>query len=225
MTIHSFRLVPAAITLLTILAFSPFAQAQKEIPPPQGKGRVVVVASGASGPEHYETVSRAIAQLGYDVVLFDGNAMEGTRGAALKTAIDKAQQMPHALPGKVGLVGFSLGGAVSLGYGSLWPDQVAVDIVWYPATSPFKDIPGFVAKIKVPVLMFAGESDKYKDCCLIGTAHALADAAVAAKQPLELVTYPKTDHDFVEGGRHYNPQSYKDAFDRTAAKLKEFLSN
>ena len=68
-----------------------------------------------------------------------------------------------------------------MGYGTLWPDQVAVDIVWYPATSPFKDIPAFAARIKVPVLMFAGESDKYKDCCLIGTAHAMADAAAVAK--------------------------------------------
>jgi len=223
MTIHSLRLAPAV--LLAILAVTPFAHAQKEIPPPQGKGRVVVVASGASGPEHYETVSRAIAQLGYDVVLFDGNAMEGTHGAALKTAIEQAQQMPHALPGKVGLVGFSLGGGISLGFGTMWPDQVAVDIVWYPATSVFKDIPGFAARMKVPVLMFAGESDTYKNCCLIGTAHTIADAAAAAKQPFELVTYPKTDHDFVEGGSHYNSKSYKDAFDRTAAKLKEFLSD
>ena len=89
----------------------------------------------------------------------------------------------------------------------------------------FKDIPGFVAKMKVPVLMFAGESDKYKNCCLIGTAHAFADAAAAAKLPFELVTYPKTDHDFVDGGSHYSPQSYKDALDRTAAKLKEFLGS
>jgi dienelactone hydrolase len=211
--------------MLVIIAISPLAQAQKEIPPPQGKGRVVVVASGASGPEHYETVSRAIAQLGYDVVLFDGNAMEGTHGAALKTAIQQAQQMPNALPGKVGLVGFSLGGGISLGFGSMWSDQVAVDIVWYPATSVFHDIPGFASRIKVPVLMFAGESDTYKNCCLIGTAHTIADAAAAANQPFELVTYPKTDHDFVEGGSHYNPKSYKDALDRTAAKLKEFLAN
>ena len=61
------------IAMLAIFSVSPFARAQKEFPPPQGKGRVVVVSSGASGPEHYETVSRAIAQLGYDVVLFDGN--------------------------------------------------------------------------------------------------------------------------------------------------------
>ena len=45
--------------------------------------------------EHYETVSKAIAALGYDVVLYDGNAMEGTKGAALKDAIPQALQTPQ----------------------------------------------------------------------------------------------------------------------------------
>ena len=225
MTILSLRLAPAVLAILAIIAVSQSAQAQKEFPPPQGKGRVVVISSGASGPEHYEKVSRAIAQLGYDVVLFDGNTMEGTHGAALKTAIQQAQQMPNALPGKVALVGFSLGGGISLAYGTQWPDQVAVAIVWYPLTSVLHDIPGFASRLKVPVLMFAGESDKYKDCCLIGTARSLAAAAAAANQPFELFTYPKTDHDFVDGGSHYNPSAYKDALDKTAAKLKEFLGS
>jgi dienelactone hydrolase len=221
--VRPLHLASAVIATVAILSASPFAAGPKEIPPPQGKGRVVVVSSGASGPDHYETVSRAIAALGYDVVLFDGNAMEGTKGAALKDAIPQALQMPHAIPGKVALVGFSLGGAVSLGYGPLWPDQVAVVIVWYPATSVFKDIPGFASRLAVPVLMFAGESDTYKDCCLIATARTIGAAAAAAGKPFDLFTYPKTDHDFVQGGSHYNPAAYKDAFDKTAAKLKEFL--
>jgi dienelactone hydrolase len=215
----------AFIAIVAIITMAPSAQAQKEIAPPQGKGRVVLISSGASGPDHYETVSRAIAALGYDVVLYDGNSMEGTRGAALKDAIPQALRMPHALPGKVALVGFSLGGGISLAYGTQWPDQVAVVIVWYPLTSVFKDIPGLASRLKVPVLMFAGESDTYKDCCLIGTARSLGAAATAAGHPFELFTYPKTDHDFVQGGSHYNPTAYKDALDKTAAKLKEFLGN
>ena len=225
MRIRPLHFASAIIATLAIITVSPCAQAQKEFPPPQGKGRVVVVSSGASGADHYETVSRAIAALGYDVVLYDGNAMEGTHGAALKDAIPQALQMPHALPGKVALVGFSLGGGISLAYGTQWPDQVAVVIVWYPLTSVLKDIPGFASRLKVPVLMFAGESDTYKNCCLIGTARSLAAAATAANQPFELFTYPKTDHDFVQGGSHYNPTSHRDAFDRTAAKLKEYLGN
>jgi len=55
------------LAVLAVFAASPFARAQEEFPPPQGKGRLVVVSSGMSGPEHYKTVARAIAQLGYDV--------------------------------------------------------------------------------------------------------------------------------------------------------------
>jgi dienelactone hydrolase len=220
----------AIIATVAIISASPCAQAQKEIPPPQGKGRVVVVSSGAGGVDHYETVSRAIAALGYDVVLYDGSAMEGTHGAALKNAIPQALQMPHALPGKVALVGFSVGGGISLAYGTQWPDQVAVVILWYPVTSVIKDIPGFASRLKVPVLMFAGESDngpssRLKDCCLIGTAHSLAAAATAANQPFDLFTYPGAEHDFVQGEKHYNPAAYTDAFNKMAAKLKESLGN
>jgi dienelactone hydrolase len=211
------------VSILAFMATAPLAQAQQEFPPPQGKGRVVVVISGMSGAAHYETAAREIAALGYDAVLFDGNPMEGTYGDGVKAAIQQAQQMPHALPGKVGLVGFSLGGGLALYYGTQWPDLVAGVVVWYPATTFIKDVPGFASRLKVPVLMFAGEKDKYRDCCLVEKAHLLADAAKASGQPFELVTYPKTEHDFVKGGSHYNPETYSDAMQRTAARLKEYL--
>lgn len=212
--------VVAAVSFLLVVA-----SAQQEFPPPQGKGRVVVVLSGLSGPAHYEPVTREIAQLGYDAVLFDGAAMEGTHGDALKKAIAQAQQMPHALPGKVALVGFSAGGGIGLYYGTQWDDAVTGAVLWYPATTFIKDVPGWAARLKVPVLMFAGEKDKYRDCCLVEKAHALADAAKGNSLPFALITYPKTDHDFVKSGSHYNPKSYADAMQKTAAKLKEYLGN
>lgn len=215
----------SAVAAFICVAASAVAYAQQEFPPPQGKGRVVVVISGMSGPEHYATVSLEIAQLGYDVVLFDGNAMEGTHGEALRAAIPQAQQMPHALPGKVAMVSFSLGGGLSLYYATQWPDLVTGLVAWYPATTFIKDVPGFVERLKVPVLMFAGEKDTYRDCCLITNARALAAAAGAGGHPFELVTYPKTDHDFVKDGAHYNAGSYADAFQRTSARLKEYLPN
>ncbi len=218
-----FSRLAAVVGVLACLAAASVAHAQQEFPPPQGKGRVVVVASGMSGPAHYETVAREIAQFGYDVVLFDGNAMEGTHGDGVKAAILQAQQMPHALPGKVALVGFSLGGGMALYYGTQLADLVVGAVVWYPATTFIKDVPGFVSRLKVPVLMFAGESDTFRGCCLIGQARTLAAAATAGGQPFELITYPKTDHDFVKGGAHYKSESYSDALQRTAAKLKEFL--
>lgn len=215
----SFRRSLIAI-LLAVAACVPYVLAQQEFPPPQGNGRIVVLVSGTAGPKHDKEFAQAIAALGYDVALFDGNKMEGKGLEGIRSAIEQARQMPHAVPGKVALIGLSLGGGLALAYGSLMPNEVAVDIVWYPATGFFSRFPGFARRIRVPVLMFAGESDTYRDCCLISTARAIGAAAATAKVPFELVTYPNTGHDFIVGGSNYNPQSYKDALDRTAARLK-----
>jgi len=120
----------------------------------------------------------------------------------------------------VALVGISLGGGVSLAFGSEWPDLVAVDIVWYPATGLAARLPGFARRMSVPVLMFAGESDHFENCCLIETARAIETSAKASNVPFELVTYPGADHDFIKGGIHYNSAAYEDALNRTAARLK-----
>jgi len=221
---HRLSAIAATAALLAAALIAQPAHAQKEFPPPQGKGRIVLVASGMSGPEHYETVSREIAALGYDVVLFDGNAMENTNGEGLRSAVTQAQQAAHGLPGKLAIVGFSLGGGMALYYGVQLPDTVAGVIAWYPANAFIKNIPGWVDKVKVPVLMFAGEKDNFRDgCCTAQKAHVLEDAGKAGGIQVELVTYPKTDHDFVKDGAHYNPTAYADAFQRTAARLKDLL--
>jgi len=215
-----FRVFSVSAALLVMAVFACCAQAQEEIAPPQGKGHVVVFLSGMAGIKHEKVLAQAISALGYDVVVYDGRAMERSPSITLRTAIQNAQQMPHALPGKVALVGVSLGGGFALAFGSRWPDLVAVDIVWYPATGFVKRIPGFARVITVPVLMFAGESDRYMDCCLIGTARTLAADAATANAPFDLISYPGADHDFVKGGSNYNSAAYTDSLTRTAAKLK-----
>src|SRR5580658_6654741 len=110
------RAVAAFVAVVALLAGGGVVRAQQEFPPPQGNGRVVMVSSGVSGPEHYREVSADIAKLGYDVVLVDGSAEEGTRGAAVKNDIAKALAMPHATAGKVALVGFSAGGGELMYY-------------------------------------------------------------------------------------------------------------
>jgi dienelactone hydrolase len=220
MTKSWFRFVSTATALLASTAFASTAIAQEEIAPPQGKGHVVVFVSGMAGPKHDKALSNDIAALGYDVVVYDGRKMDAGQSDALRAAIDQAQQMPHALPGKVAVVGVSLGGGCSLGFASKWPDLVAQVIVWYPATVFLKRMPDFAARIRVPVLMFAGESDNFMNCCLIKTARSLAADAAVVKAPFDLVTYPGVNHDFIPGGMNYNAAAYKDAFDRTAARLK-----
>jgi dienelactone hydrolase len=218
MSVSSHRLSCAVV--LAALVLAPHAFGQQEFPPPQGKGHVVVLVSGTAGPKHDKAFAQDIAALGYDVTVFDGNKILATGAEGLRSAIEQARQMPHALAGKVALIGLSLGGGVALAYGSQMPNEVAVDIVWYPATGFYLRLPGYASRFKVPVLMFAGESDSFKNCCLISTARTIAADAVAVKAPFELVTYPGTDHDFIVGGSNYQPESYKDALGRTAARLK-----
>jgi dienelactone hydrolase len=223
---HRNRYTALSLALFLALAMiAGTARAQEEYPPPQGKGRLVVVASGASGLPFYRGMAQQIAQLGYDAVLFDGNAMEGTQGAGLKTAIEQAIHMPHALPGRLALVGFSLGGGMELFYGTTHADAIAGAVLWYPATGFIHDDAGWASRLQVPVLMFAGEDDTYRNCCLIDSAHKLAAAASAAGKPFELVTYPHTQHDFIPGSASYNPQSYQDALQRMAARLKQYFGS
>ena len=215
------------MTLAVVSMASTFkAKAQQEFAPPAGKGRVVVAVSGAMGTGAYEFAAKKIAAMGYDVFLLNGKDMVGDKGAGLKAAIDKAPQSSHALPGKVAAIGFSLGGGQVLGYAPSWPDQVAVVIVMYPLTSVYKDISATVNRIKVPVLMFAGEADNFKDCCRIETARAIASTATANQIPLELVTYPGVGHDFVvERMPTYNASAAADAWAKTEAKLKQYVGD
>src|SRR5580698_5335056 len=209
------RFAPA-IAATALLAACAVVSAQQEFPPPQGKGPVVVVASGISGPEHYKKIASDIAALGYDAVLFDGSAM--------RSAIVQAQQMPHALPGKVAIVGFSAGGGEAVIYATGWPDLVTGVIAWFPATSVIHNVPRWVDHLQVPVLLFAGEKDHYRDnCCTADSDRALAAAAKAAGKPVDLYTYPKAEHDFSRGGIHYNAEADADAFQKTADKLKAIL--
>jgi len=220
MTISSLRFVQIAAWLLATALFIPPAFGQEEIAPPQGKGHVVVFVSGMDGPKHNKALSDAIAALGYDVYVCDGREIAKMPGPNLRAAIQAAQKSEHALPGKVALVGVSLGGGYALAFGSEWPDVVAADIVWYPATGFAARLAGFARRISVPVLMFAGESDHFQNCCLIETARAIETAAKANNAPFELVTYPGADHDFMKGGSNYNSAAYEDALNRTAIKLK-----
>jgi len=213
----------AIIGVLTCLTAASIARAQQEFPPPQGKGRVVVLAAGTSGPGHYTTVAREIAELGYDVVLFDGNEMAGTTGDGVKTDIIEAQQMPHALPGKVALVGFSMGGGMYLYFATQWPDLVAGAVIWCPVNSFIHDVPGFANRLKVPVLMFVPAKDR--SCCTVDLDKALATASTAAGKQFKLVVYPDASHDFVKGEDGYNPKDYSDAFKRMADILKDYLGS
>ena len=201
---------------------------QKEYVPKAGTGRVVVVVSGQTGASNYTSISQDFADAGYYTVLVDGNDLwikGGGGGKLLLGVIERAQASPHALPGKVGVVAFSLGGAVGLTYATRMPEHVATVVVMYPLTNFIKEPGDFVGKIKVPVLMLAGTADTYKSCCVIEKARELADAA--RKNPdvaplFVLHEYEGADHGFNMNTSHQRAL-VADSRDRAIAQLRQYL--
>jgi len=221
-----FSRVAVIVAVVAFLVTVPAARAQQEFPPPQGMGRLVVLASGLSGPEHYKEVAADIAKLGYDVVLFDGNGEENTQGKGVKRDIDKARTMPHALPGKVALVGFSLGGGMDLYYGTQLSEDVAGVVVWFPANAFIKDLQGIANRLQVPLVVLAGGKDHYRDnCCTADKDSTLQQAAKSDGKSFDLTVYPDANHDFSKGGNNYNSKDYADGLQHTADALKTYLGN
>jgi dienelactone hydrolase len=208
---------------------------QKEYEPAKGKGRVVVVVTGHTGPGNYANVAEDFAEQGYYAVLVDGNdfwikggggEIKGGGGETLlKGVITRSQQSPHALPGKVAVVGFSLGGASTLTYATRMPELVSAVVVYYPRTDYITNPENFVSQIRVPTLMFAGGRDTYRNCCRIETARKLADAAKKSegKVMLEVVEYPDAAHGWnIRSSRAYREDYTADGFRRTLSHLRQY---
>jgi dienelactone hydrolase len=201
---------------------------QQEYEPPKGKGRVVVVVSGHSGPGNYAYIAKDFAKQGYYAVLVDGNdfwVKSGGSEALLNGVITRSQQSPHALPGRVAVVGFSRGGASTLTYATRMQELVSAVVVYYPATQHITNPDNFVSEIKVPTLMFAGGRDTYKNCCRIETARKLADAAKKSegKVMLEVFEYPDAEHGFtIKSSKAWSPTDAADAFRRTLSHLRKY---
>jgi dienelactone hydrolase len=220
------------LTVGVLAAVSLAAQSQslkrEEFPPVQGKGAVVVVVSGASGTANYRETATRLSVLGYFAVLIDGSSIykryppAGFDGPGqLQSVMADAVASPRALPGKVALMGFSIGGAAVLVHGAPMKDQVAAVVAYYPAiTSLGPDMNPLASRLRVPVLLIAGEQDRYTDCCLIESMKALA--AATKSEPFELLTYPASGHGFnlEETQFAYVAQDAADAWLKATTYLK-----
>ena len=197
--------------------------------PTGGKGAIVIVVSGASGPTLYRDYSAKLAQLGYYAVLVDGNDIlirSGpagvTEGAAnLRKLISESQMAPEAIAGKVALVGFSIGGGGVLLHGAPLKDLVSGIVAYYPSiTRGGPDYTARASEMQVPILILAGEQDRYNNCCLVESMRSLDAAAKARGASLELVIYPQADHGFNLATPNFRAADSDDAW----AKARAFLT-
>ncbi len=211
----------------------PDGPAQTAHAPANGKGPIVIVISGQTGPASYQSYAAELAKLGYYAVLLDGKDVLNpalTGPAALKAAIERAQRAPSAAPGKVAVIGFSLGGGGALYTAASMPELVSMVVAYYPYTRTWSDKVGVLAKrLQVPVLVLAAQRDRYQNCCLVETAQALEASAKEAGAKFELVIYPDADHGFnLSTGPRGEPMSGyrrnddRDAWRRTTEMLRQY---
>jgi dienelactone hydrolase len=140
------------------------------------------MVSGNSGAKHYAAEAQKIADLGYYVLLFDIRNRDAESPRGMRAAVEKTLSL--GFPGKVAVVGYSLGGLPSLAFAPQWPELVTGVVVWYPATTWHMEVifRGISAwNNTMPVLMLAGENDDY-GCCNFPHALKVQQAAELAKK-------------------------------------------
>ena len=78
-------------------------------------------------------------------------------------------------------------------------------------------------------MVLAGGIDRYNECCVVESMHAMEAAAKASKAKFELVVYPEANHGFnLETGASgepvhaYRPDDAHDAWFRTVEMLKQY---
>lgn len=231
----AFLLLPAFAGGGVFTAPSPDGPAQTVFAPAGGSaGPVVLVLSGRSGPELYRAFAEDICSLGYYTVLLDGNDMinaEHTGQANFAKALERTRHAQGALPGKVAVIGFSLGGGGALNHATCLPENVSMVVAYYPFTRTWAKNPGGLAKrFQVPVLLLQGTRDHQdNDCCVVETARALEAEARAQNATFELVVYPDAEHGFnlardAQGKtlKAYREGDAKDAWKRTVEMLKRW---
>jgi len=220
-------LVISLVVALTWSCATTGGLSQKAYDPPSGRGPIVILLSGASGMNVvYNSYAAEVARLGYYAVLLDGNDFQAIYGKSaaddLRRVIERAQSSAKALPGKAAVIGFSRGGGGALTHAARMPDLVSAVVAYYPATSFVSDMRAFAAKFQVPVLVLAGERDRYHNCCLIESMRAMEAAAKEGGAPFELVVYPNAGHGFTwVNTPAYRPEDSADAWQRTKKMLSQ----
>jgi dienelactone hydrolase len=201
--------------------------AYTEFVPSAGQGQLVVVLSGAFGPQAYTFFPAELARLGYYAVLFAGTDFGSQATGArdnLQQIILRAQHSPHAIQGKVVVIGFSAGGGAALTYATSMPDLVSLVVAYYPATSAIPDKGDVISRWEVPTLVFAGDADNnINRCCMIDTIRTMAGSARDRGAPVDLVVYHGADHDFILAGPRLKKGAADDAWQRTLAALHQHL--
>ena len=205
--------------------------------PPQGNGPGVVVIQEWWGlVDHIKDVCNRFAGEGFVALapdLYHGKTTKSPDEAAkllMELRIDEAEKdlsgavqylLEHdaTTSQKVGVVGFCMGGALSL-YTATKNANVGACVIFYGGFVKAKpDLP----KLQAPVLGLYGERDK---SVTPESVHQLEQQLKALGKKVDVIIYPNADHAFFNDTRPvvYYPEAAADAWQRTIEFLRSTLT-
>lgn len=205
--------------------------------PPQGNGPGVVVIQEWWGlVDHIKDVCNRFAGEGFVALapdLYHGKTTKSPDEAAkllMELRIDEAEKdlsgavqylLEHdaTTSQKVGVVGFCMGGALSL-YTATKNANVGACVIFYGGFVNAKpDLP----KLQAPVLGLYGERDK---SVTPESVHQLEQQLKALGKKVDVIIYPNADHAFFNDTRPvvYYPEAAADAWQRTIEFLRSTLT-
>jgi carboxymethylenebutenolidase len=139
-----------------------------------------------------------------------------TKGVEDMKATVAALRKHQACTGKVGSVGYCLGGR--LAYLMATRSDTDANVGYYAVNLP--DILGEAKNIKKPLLLHIAEKDQF----VPPEAQAKVKDALKGNTLATVYSYPGADHAFARiGGQHYDKKSADQANQRTAEFLKKNL--
>lgn len=205
---------------------------------PEGSGGpgVVVIQEWQGLVEHVKSVADRFAAAGFVALapdLYHGKATESPDEAGklmmamsigraeldLAGAVSHLRSHPQNSTGKVGTVGFCMGGALSL-YAACRNPEVSACVVFYGG---HPDIKPDLKSLKCPVLGLYAARDKF---VTVASVRALEEQLRNLSKTYEFHIYPNADHAFFNDERPevYSKEAADDAWDRTLQFLKRHLN-
>jgi carboxymethylenebutenolidase len=210
---------------------------------PAGTGRwpaVLVIQEAFGLNAHIKDVARRVAAEGYVALapdLFHRGGRGRTAGydelpkalelmgaldddaivADVAATIAHAEKQPTVRAGRIGIMGFCMGGRVSYLAACALAEKITAAVPYYGGGIPVDR----TATLRAPVLAFFGEDDPFIP---LDRVAALEAEAKRLGKAVEVVVYPKAPHGFFCNERDsYRPDAAQDAWTRTKAFFAKHL--
>jgi carboxymethylenebutenolidase len=136
----------------------------------------------------------------------------------ISAGIDSMDENPRIDPGRIGMMGYSMGAFLSLATGATEPGKIAAIVEYYGA------LPDRLHPMAVnlpPTLILHGDADQLVP---VLRARELDTLMTEAKRPHEMHIYPGANHAFnFQIPVWYNAADAQDAWDRSLAFLAQYL--